>query len=278
MPAETNSEPSRPPGSGSGSTPAAPRRLQLGVSRLEELDARVVEYFLDSRWLHLGDASPPDRSPRLVRYARQLRRHPLRFAQAALEALAGRSPRRRRTDLRPEEIEARTQFRPFYYRKGDRLPFADDAFDYVFSEHFLHHLFFDEALALLRECHRVLAPGGVLRTVVPDADLRTYAPPEPAGYPDVRESFLSPLKHKTRYSVYMLSEALRLAGFTPVPLRYCDREGRYVRRHPAELEETYRGCPDPEVVLDLDYVIRIDSLIVDGIKRAGRPGEGSPES
>ena len=106
----------------------------------------------------------------------------------------------------------------------------------------------------------------MLRTVVPDADLRTYAPPEPAGYPDARESFVSPLKHKTRYSVYMLSEALRLAGLTPVPLRYCDREGRYVRRDPAELADAYRGCPDTTFVVALSHVIRIDSLIVDGIK------------
>lgn len=261
MPAESTSSPPNP----------APRRLQLGVSRLEELDPRVVARFLDHTWLHLGDASPPDRPPRFVRYARQLRRQPLGFAKAALRAVAGRTARGRRTDLRPEEMYARTHFEPFYYRKGDRLPFQDESFDYIFSEHFLHHLFFDEALALLRECHRVLASDGVLRTVVPDADLRTYAPPEPAGFPDVRESFLSPLKHKTRYSVYMLAEALRLGGFTPVPLRYCDREGRYVRRDPGELSDVYRGCSDREMIFDLEHVIRIDSLIVDGIKRADGP-------
>ena len=58
----------------------------------------------------------------------------------------------------------------------------------------------------------------------------------------------------------------RLAGLTPVPLRYCDREGRYVRRDPAELADAYRGCPETTFVFDLSHVIRIDSLIVDGIK------------
>jgi predicted SAM-dependent methyltransferase len=249
---------------------APPRRLQLGASRLEDLDVSVLEHFLDDSWLHLGDASPPERAPRLARWAGQLRRHPVRFAGLVLRELSGRSARPRRSPLPAEALYARTRFEPFYFRKEDRLAFPDASFDYIFSEHFLHHLFFDEGLALLRECHRILRPRGVVRTVVPDADLRTYAPPEPAGYPDVRESFLSPLKHKTRYSVYMLSEALRLAGFTPVPLRYCDREGRYVRRDPAELRDTYRGCPETTLVFDLSHVIRIDSLIVDGIK----PGDG----
>jgi predicted SAM-dependent methyltransferase len=268
MSAEPTQKP--PPGGSRGGAP--PRRLQLGASRLEDLDVRVLEQFLDDSWLHLGDASPPARAPRLARWAAQLRRHPVRFAGLVLRELSGRSERPRRSELPAEALYARTRFEPFYFRKEDRLAFPDASFDYIFSEHFLHHLFFDEALALLRECHRILRPRGVLRTVVPDADLRTYAPPEPAGYPDVRESFVSPLKHKTRYSVYMLSEALRLAGLTPVPLRYCDREGRYVRRDPAELKDVYRGCPETTFVFDLSHVIRIDSLIVDGIK-----GDGAAE-
>jgi predicted SAM-dependent methyltransferase len=263
--------PEAPPAAPSAGARPLPRRLQLGASRLEDLDVRVLEHFLDASWLHLGDASPPARPPRLARWAAQLRRHPVRFAGLVLRELSGRSERPRRSELPAEALYARTRFEPFYFRKEDRLAFPDASFDYIFSEHFLHHLFFDEGLALLRECQRILRPRGVLRTVVPDADLRTYAPPEPAGYPDVRESFVSPLKHKTRYSVYMLSEALRLAGLSPVPLRYCDREGRYVRRDPAELKDVYRGCPETTLVFDLSHVIRIDSLIVDGI-RSGDEG------
>lgn len=48
------------------------------------------------------------------------------------------------------------------------LPAADASFDYVFSEHFIEHVTRDEALRLLRECRRVLKPGGVLRTTTPD--------------------------------------------------------------------------------------------------------------
>lgn len=50
------------------------------------------------------------------------------------------------------------------------LPFADGAFQAVYHSHVLEHLHRPSAMSLLRECHRVLAPGGVLRVVVPDLE------------------------------------------------------------------------------------------------------------
>jgi len=49
-----------------------------------------------------------------------------------------------------------------------RLPFADDAFAFAFGEHLIEHLDDAEGAALLRELHRVLRPGGVLRLTTPD--------------------------------------------------------------------------------------------------------------
>jgi SAM-dependent methyltransferase len=49
-----------------------------------------------------------------------------------------------------------------------RLPFPDGSLDAVYASHLLEHLYADEARKLLRECFRVLRPGGVLRMVVPD--------------------------------------------------------------------------------------------------------------
>jgi SAM-dependent methyltransferase len=51
------------------------------------------------------------------------------------------------------------------------LPFPDGSLSAVYASHLLEHLHFDEGQRLLAECRRVLAPGGVLRLVVPD--LRT---------------------------------------------------------------------------------------------------------
>jgi predicted SAM-dependent methyltransferase len=164
----------------------------------------------------------------------------------------------------------KTHFREWYYSKGQLLPFADNSFAFVYSEHFFEHLFFDEALSLLKECHRILIPsGGVIRIVVPDADLRTYEKPEPVGFPSRKLPYAHPNKHKTRWSVYLLSEALRAVGFDPVPIRFCDREGRF---NDVPVTRAEYGV-DKAVVCTLEYVRRPMSLIVDGVKR-GRPTSG----
>jgi predicted SAM-dependent methyltransferase len=49
-----------------------------------------------------------------------------------------------------------------------RFPFADSQFDYVFSEHMIEHIAYADGAAMLRECFRVLRPGGTLRISTPD--------------------------------------------------------------------------------------------------------------
>ena len=48
-----------------------------------------------------------------------------------------------------------------------RLPFSDCSANYCYSEHFLEHLYPQEAKLHLAEVHRILMPGGVYRVVVP---------------------------------------------------------------------------------------------------------------
>jgi len=48
------------------------------------------------------------------------------------------------------------------------FPLADSAFSYVFSEHMIEHIDYADAVSMLRECHRVLRPGGVIRIVTPN--------------------------------------------------------------------------------------------------------------
>jgi len=49
-----------------------------------------------------------------------------------------------------------------------RFPFASLSFSYIFSEHMIEHLSFDEGIHVLGECYRVLGPGGVIRIETPD--------------------------------------------------------------------------------------------------------------
>jgi SAM-dependent methyltransferase len=50
------------------------------------------------------------------------------------------------------------------------LPFQNDSASAVYTSHLLEHLYLSEAKRLLNECYRILAPGGVLRVVVPDLE------------------------------------------------------------------------------------------------------------
>jgi predicted SAM-dependent methyltransferase len=54
-------------------------------------------------------------------------------------------------------------------RRG--IPFPDGEFDVIYHSHVLEHLDRSATLPFLRECQRVVKPGGVVRVVVPDLQL-----------------------------------------------------------------------------------------------------------
>ena len=56
-------------------------------------------------------------------------------------------------------------------RRG--VPFAGGTFDVVYHSHVLEHIDREAAPGFLRECLRVLRPGGTLRVVVPDLEALT---------------------------------------------------------------------------------------------------------
>lgn len=46
----------------------------------------------------------------------------------------------------------------------------DASVGFIFTEHFLEHLTREQGVVLLRDCHRKLKPGGVIRIVVPSLE------------------------------------------------------------------------------------------------------------
>jgi SAM-dependent methyltransferase len=109
-------------------------------------------------------------------------------------------------------------------RKG--LRFADGSVRYIYSSHTFEHFTGPEALAVAKECFRVLAPKGILRVVVPDLDfiVREYlADPSPQA----AQNFLSRLSlnhsihdiihpgsnHSQMFDGKALVHLLREAGF-----------------------------------------------------------------
>lgn len=53
---------------------------------------------------------------------------------------------------------------------GYGIPLPDEAFDVVYHSHLLEHFTKPAAAAFLKECFRVLRPGGVIRVAVPDLE------------------------------------------------------------------------------------------------------------
>lgn len=236
-----------------------PMRLQLGAGRFENMDPKIVSFFANRSWVHLGDESPKP-TPLL----NKLRGKSLELIRRqALDKLK-KIWRNKRAGETLSHAYDLTDFRVFHYSFGDPLPFADESFDFIYSEHFFEHLFLDEAVALFAECLRVMRPSAVIRTCVPDAELKTYEKPEFAGFPDPKMSFTDPMKHKTRWTVYSLSTILQLIGFVPTPLTYCTKDRQFIQRTPDT--SSYPGNPDVEMVTRIDYIERRRSLIVDGQK------------
>jgi predicted SAM-dependent methyltransferase len=58
------------------------------------------------------------------------------------------------------------------YLDATRLfPFDDNTFDYVMAEHMIEHVDYQAGQAMLKECYRVLKPGGRVRFATPDLSI-----------------------------------------------------------------------------------------------------------
>jgi SAM-dependent methyltransferase len=52
-----------------------------------------------------------------------------------------------------------------------KLPFKDESVDFIYTSHFLEHFKKFEAEKIVRDCFRVLKPGGTIRVTVPDLEI-----------------------------------------------------------------------------------------------------------
>lgn len=119
-----------------------------------------------------------------------------------------------------------------------RLPFQDNSVDYIFNEHVIEHLKYEEGLFFLQECWRILKPSGILRTAFPDLDKlietylhnsweelewvkKTQKQPLPSGCFLFNLALREKGHHHYLYSIKELKERLIAAGFTKENICVC---------------------------------------------------------
>ncbi len=119
-----------------------------------------------------------------------------------------------------------------YLDVSRRLRFPDATFDCIYASHLLEHLHPDVAENCLREAHRVLRPGAILRLAVPDLDqmVAAYDPADPDEflwgiYQGRGRRAKRTARHWWHYNEASLGALLRRIGFREA--RRCEfREGR----------------------------------------------------
>lgn len=99
---------------------------------------------------------------RPILLSRYLKTHPVRKLQIGAHICV--MPGWLNTDLYPLSISA------VALDATKTFPLPDASFDYVFSEHQMEHIAYSEALGMLKECRRILRPGGKIRLAVPSLD------------------------------------------------------------------------------------------------------------
>jgi len=110
------------------------------------------------------------------------------------------------------------------------LPFSSNTVDSIYSTHMFEHFYPDELQLLLRECLRVLRPGGGIRLIVPNlgSAISAYSRKQSAWFDDSFPRHFDSLggrfsnfvfcdgQHRTAFDFTYMDEVLRQSGFREV--------------------------------------------------------------
>jgi predicted SAM-dependent methyltransferase len=147
------------------------------------------------------------------------------------------------------------------------IPFPSDRIDSIYSTHMFEHFYPDELQKLLRECYRVLKPGGGIRLVVPNLEnaISAYVQKRNDWFYDAFPRHFDSLggrfsnfifcdgQHRAAFDSTYLDEVLSRVGFTSV-----EESSEGTSRIYGEMVPPF----DPQDLKDLSH-----SLYIEAIKR-----------
>lgn len=151
-----------------------------------------------------------------------------------------------------------------------RIPLPSGSAACIFAEHFLDHLQHPDSVgALLRECHRLLQPGGTMRAVVHDGEMlmRAYAAMDTEFFRRVVETGTFALDGES-LRLEVINEVFRYSGTHKFIYDFETLEKAFLRAGFGSVQRSsFRGSPVPEHNLDLDLPDReFQSLYVEAVK------------
>jgi len=119
------------------------------------------------------------------------------------------------------------------------LPLDDESCEFIYSSHFFEHLEHDDGARLMRDCRRVLQPGGTFRAALPDFpllfraylehdekvfelysifDVFPHRPPETVTLVDHVNANVYEWGHRCIYDPEKICRVLRYLGFASVEI------------------------------------------------------------
>ncbi|MDE2776819.1 MAG: methyltransferase domain-containing protein [Chloroflexota bacterium] len=165
-----------------------------------------------------------------------------------------------------------------YLDASQPFPLPSAAFDYVFSEHVIEHIEFEEAALMLSESARVLKSGGRIRLATPDLAqiialyVQPGAPAQQAYIRWIMDNFRPQIgeynpaqvinhsfhgwRHKFIYDEPTLIKALTVAGFSAVTRVEPGQSG----------DENLRGIEQHGDYVGSDAAMRYETMVFEAVK------------
>lgn len=144
-----------------------------------------------------------------------------------------------------------------------KWPLRSGSAKYIFSEHVFEHFGYpDEIGHILKECHRILKPGGILRVIVPDAERYLQA------YANNDESFVRAVGGNEASKLSVVNVMMRENGFHKYAYDYPELESVLANAGFRNVSRSALGASThQELNLDLNDDHRdLVSLYVEAIK------------